>query len=195
MIVIAFGHEKRVGKDTAAAFLTTHLRLATRGKSIKRSSFAGLAKSISHQVFGYAGLLDVNIYNDKPELKERLTTFEGKTHRQIWIDVSDKLMEIDPDAFIKATLFNNQNCDVLIINDLRYLNMAQTLRKMPNTYLYKIVRDVPKSDNPTERALDSFKEWNGIIDNNLSIHDLEYQMEDLATQFLPLIMNPKGLNK
>src|SRR4051812_18861621 len=90
MKLIAFGHRRRVGKDTAVKFGLSYLR----GNGIKqcaRFSFFDRIKTIAHQLYGWAGLMDGIYYDNHPEKKEEILPAIGKSPRIIWIEVGQAI--------------------------------------------------------------------------------------------------------
>src|SRR5215831_16002209 len=86
--MIAFGHRKSVGKDSAARFLCSHLRIHLKGSNIQHHGFADKLKNVCHQLYGWAGLQDREYYEtpDTYKLKDEVLPVLGKSPRQIWIE-------------------------------------------------------------------------------------------------------------
>lgn len=176
MKIIGFGHQKEVGKSTLAKFLVTVLRMRNRGLTICQGSFASGLKETSYQLFGYLGLENEAYYESNYKEKDKPLVF-GKTPRDIWIGVGDRMREVDDDVWIYKTL--DIICDILIISDLRFLEEAKAIEKRDGCNI-KINRDVPRENNPAEVSLLGFDRWCKEVDNCGTLKDLYKQAELLA---------------
>jgi hypothetical protein len=180
MKIVAFGHERGVGKDTAAGFLVMHLRRLSRNKNVCKASMAYAAKL--EVCKRYPLVREPEFYDTYREMKDMKIPEYGASARELWIKVSNEVMEEKPKYFLDLVINENRSADFLIITDLRYLHMAGDLVDR-NGLAIKIERDVPKADD-VDRQLDCFQRWHKIIDNNCSFKDLDYQMELLAEELL-----------
>src|SRR6187549_508755 len=96
MKMIAFGHQKDVGKDTAARFVMTHLRMNSRVKKVEKHGFADKLKDVCYQLYAWAGLMPGPWYEESPEkrkLKEVVLPAIGKSPRQIWISFGNEVKD------------------------------------------------------------------------------------------------------
>lgn len=183
MKIIAFGHQKGVGKDTAASFLNTILRIAVPHLIIKHISFAGKLKNISFQLFSWGGLERAIYYESHPTKKEINLPKLGCAPRDIWIGVGNKMREMWPSIWIDCAL-KGTKADIIIISDLRFENEAIAIRKAKGT-LIKIVRDnISRGTDPAETSLLNWTDWDQIINNNGSLDNLNNHMEILAKEIL-----------
>lgn len=163
--IIAFGHRKRVGKDTAAKFLDTHLRC--HGIKSVKLSFAAKHKAVCYDMFHWAGLQPGIFYEDEKNahLREVVLPKIGKTPRQIWIEVGNKMREVYSDVWIDNALYGTPNAQILIITDLRFANEASKVKSL-NGVIFKIIRpDAPVSDDASDSALDDYTGWDRILEN------------------------------
>lgn len=173
--IIAFGHRKRVGKDTAAKFLDTHLRC--HGVRSVKLSFAAKLKAVCYDMFHWAGLQPGIFYEDEKNahLREVVLPKIGKTPRQIWIEVGNKMREVYSDVWIDNALHGTPSAQVLIITDLRFANEASKVKALDGK-IFKIIRgDAPVSDDASDCALDDYTGWDRILENNGNLqvfHDL-----------------------
>jgi len=164
--IIAFGHRKRVGKDTAAKFLDTHLRC--HGLRSVKLSFASKLKEVCYSMFHWAGLQPGIFYEDdkNAHLREVVLPLIGKTPRQIWIEVGNKMREVYADVWIDNALLGSGSAQLVIITDLRFANEAKKVHSLGGK-IFKITRpDVPVSDDASDCALDGFTGWDGVLENN-----------------------------
>lgn len=165
MKIIAFGHRKFVGKDTAARYL--HQQLVTKyqhNKKIVKVGFADKVKDISYQLFSWAGLQESYIYDEYPENKEMLLHKIGKTPRQLWIGVGNGIRTCYDNVWLDY-VFNNYFADIMIISDLRFPAEANGILKRDGL-LYRI--DCPWTPVVTDGAdepLANYDKWTGILKN------------------------------
>lgn len=173
MIIIGFGHRKRVGKDTACQFLVSYLRMNTKGLAIVKGNLAYDLKLECYNIYGWAGLQPPEYY-DTPEgalEREIILPKLGKSPRQIWIEVGNKLRDVYEDTWIDL-LINKTNADILILGDIRYPNEVNAVRRN-NGHLYKIERDsAPVSHDVADIALRDYNGWDQVIGNHGPIHEL-----------------------
>jgi hypothetical protein len=178
--IVAFGHRKRTGKDTAGGLLRKHLAVIAPELRVEEVSFAAKLKEISYDLFGWGGL-QPGPYYELPEnahLREVVLPLLGKTPRQIWIEVGNLMRQVHSDVWINNALF--VPADIVIVRDLRYHNEADIIEAKGGDR-YKMVRDgVPVSNDVADVNLDNYTKWSGIIYNNGTITDLSDKMVDLA---------------
>ena len=165
MKIIAFGHQKSVGKSTAAKFLDTHIRTTYPKLKVKHSSFAGKLKDVAFQMFGWAGLQRGIYYETHYQEKEYILPLIGKSPRDIWIAVGNKMRQIDERVWLKNAIAC-PNCDIIIISDLRFKNEADYIDVNGGVNV-KIKRpgiDVGTDD--AETSLLGYKRWHYHIIND-----------------------------
>ncbi len=177
MKIIAIGHQKSVGKSTLAKYLITILRIRNKGKKIGQISFADGVKQVSYSVFGWTGIKPGTYYENNYKEKE-IPLPCGKSPRDIWIAVGNKMREIDKGAWIYSALYNC-DYDILIIPDLRFWDEGVALEKM-GACLVKLNRNVPRGSDPAEVSLLPWTNWCMDIDNNSTLQDLYQKAEDIA---------------
>ena len=178
MKIVAFGYKKGTGKDTAAQLLITALKTECRGVKIVQSSFAGLLKVISYQLYGWAGLRPGDYYEDHRDLKEVTLPEIGLSPRSIWIGVGNKLREVYPNTWLHHPLARSEH-DFKIITDLRFWNEAVAVRD-EGGILIRMDRNVPRGNDPAEIELDSWRDWDYVFKNNGSFNYLNSQIVSLA---------------
>ena len=185
MKIIAFGHQKGVGKDTAAGFLNTLLRIAAPSLIIRHVSFAGKLKDIAHQLFGWGGLKPEVYYESHSEEKEFDLPVLGCTPRDLWIGVGNKMRDVRPSVWVDYAL-QSIKADIVIISDLRFQNEAIAVKKAGGM-LVKIDRNAPRGTDAAEVDLLNWAFWDQIVYNNGTLDRLNSQMEILAQEILESI--------
>jgi len=179
MKIVAFGHQKGVGKDMAAKFLTTFLKTNYPGLRTKHTGFANKLKDISYQLFKWAGLRRAIYYETHYKEKEIVLPLVGLTPREIWIDIGNRMREIHSDVWINCAI-NVPDIDILIISDLRFKNEARAIGGL----LVRIDRNVERGTDPAEVDLLNWTDWDLIIDNNGTLQDLNTEIETLAKKLI-----------
>ncbi len=165
MKIIAFGHRKSVGKSTASKLLDTHIRVTYPKLKVKHSSFAGKLKDVAFQMFGWAGLMRDVYYETHYEEKEVVLPLIGKSPRDIWIEVGNKMREISPDVWLKNAIACPK-CDIIIISDLRFTNEAFYI-KNAGGLVVKVKRPgLRLGSDQAEVDLLSYTQWDAIIEND-----------------------------
>ena len=176
--IIALGSQKSIGKSTLAKYLITILRIRNHGKKIGVISFADNVKDVSYQIFGWTGIKPGIFYESHYKEKE-IPLPCGLSPRDIWIQVGNKMREIDKRAWILSTLHNIDDYDILIIPDLRFWDEAIALEEM-KACLVKLNRDVPRGNDPAEVSLLGWNHWCMNLDNNGTLQDLYQRAEEIA---------------
>lgn len=177
MHIIGFGHRKHVGKDTAARFLCTQYRLHYKGSNVITKGFAVKLKEICYELYRWAGMRSPEYYEQNPEEKEEYLELIGKTVRQIWIEVGNKLRDVYIGTWLDY-LLSGTKADLLIIPDVRYFNEVNAI-KLKGGFVIKIDRPyVPHTNDIADRNLADYDKWDAIINNN---GDLGYLYTNVIT--------------
>ena len=183
MKIIALGHKKNVGKNTFAKFVMTYLRCERPDLKIKQISFAAKLKDISYQLYSWAGLERGIYYESHREVKEEILPQIGKSPREIWIEVGNKLREVYPNTWIDYAL-NHLVADIIIITDLRFKNEASVIWQN-NGQLIRIDRpEVLQGTDPAEVDLNDWPHWDTVINNHGTLRDLNQIAERFARSLL-----------
>lgn len=185
MIIVAFGHKSRVGKDTSAKLLETALRLA--GRRTKKVSFAAKLKQAAHLMFAWAGLREAAYYETEEGAKARAIKLPSvnMTPVEIWVEVGNKIREIYPDTWLNATLLEDANgIDVLIITDLRFPNEGNKVNELGGIPVWIQRPDAIELNTVSDKALDGWTGWKKIILNNGTLKDLNFAILELVKELI-----------
>lgn len=190
MIIVAFGHRSRVGKDTCGKFLDSALR--TAGIRAKRVSFAAKLKEVSYIAYSWAGLRQGAYYETEEGAKARQVKLPalGLTPVEVWVEVGNKFREIFMDTWLNATLLADYpNIDVIIITDLRFPNEGDKIVDLggwPN----KVTNSrAPVLDTVSDKALEGWTGWWGTLNNEGTLQDLNALTDDLAAKVIERVRN------
>lgn len=172
-MIIGFGHRSRMGKDTAANFLAGYIRQHKRNVLVVKTSFAAKMKSISHDLYKWAGLQDADFY-EKPEnihLREIKLPFIDKTPIEIWIELGTTVgRSIYKDTWLQYPL--KQKYNYLIVTDVRFENEADEIRKLGG-YVCKVHNpNVPYRVSVVDEQLEHYKKWDFTITNDGDLKSL-----------------------
>lgn len=168
MRIVAFGHRRYVGKDTAADFLISYLRLNKRGLLIRKIGFASKMKAITHDLYAWAGLQDEAYYEEHPELKAVVIPALGKAPREIWIEYGMACREIYRGTWLQYPL-KAVRADFLILKDLRFPDEAEEILAQGGM-CYRI--DNPRIEKFNDRAdvaLADWPGWTGVLVNDTDL--------------------------
>lgn len=171
MKIIAFGHQKRVGKDTASGFVSTHLRVERGVRKVKKAGFADKLKDVCHQIYGWAGLMSKDYYEEFPHLKEVVLPAIGKSPREIWIAYGNEVKDaVYHDTWLDFLLKSTQ-ADWLIVSDMRFPNEADRIRALGGLVV-KITRpSVVHTSDAADDPLLNYQDWSRIIVNDGTLAD------------------------
>ena len=139
-IVIGLGYKKGSGKNTFAKFLGTHIRCSCNHLKVQEVSFAHKVKDLAFQLYGWAGIQRPIYYETHYSDKEITLPQLGKSPRQIWIEIGNKMREIYQNTWIDYAL-NGVKGDIIIITDMGFLNEAKAIL-FKHGYLIKIQRSI-----------------------------------------------------
>ena len=180
MKIIALGHKRKVGKNKTAELLHSNLRSKGSTLNIQTLSFAYKLKKVCQDLFG---LESPEYYERYPEQKEKVIPRLGRSPRDIYIEFGNDARKIDNHVWINYVM--NQDCDLLLITDLRYPNEAQAVHDKGG-YCIKINRDVPESDDVADNALNDYDHWDVVLDNRADMKQLYSLIEKVL---VPLVTN------
>ena len=171
MKIIGFGHRSRVGKDTCTRLAKEILE--THAKLVEHKSFAGVLKDTCHRLYGWAGVQEPLFYERLPAYRSHVLPKIGKTVVELWIEVGNKLREVYPDTWV-SPVFGIEDCqpDVLLISDVRYLNEIKAIRERGGVCIKVTRESAPRLDSPTDNALEGYKQWDAVIENEGTERDL-----------------------
>jgi hypothetical protein len=193
-IVIAFGHKKRRGKDTAAQFAVDFLNEAVGPGCARLDHFAhSLKEGILRQVFGFS---DNQLYGD---LKETIDNFWGFTPRWALQTVGTELMRdhIDQDIWAKTVyrrFIDDSLCHV-IIGDLRFPNEMSMVKRMGG-YTVRVDRDVEsEQDNHSSETSLEDADWDFTINNNGTLEELKLEVKMVVNEVGHMAMSPDSHSK
>jgi len=176
-MIIGLGFKARAGKDTVAAHLVNNYAFV-------QESFAfPLKEYIGRQICGFN---DKQLYG---AWKETIDTEWEKTPRQmLQLIGTDALRRIVHDDFwvipmkrkLKEHLRNERH---IVISDVRFMNEINMIKNMKGV-LIKIDRENPDKitgfeKHTSEVELESFDDWDHILDNNGTIEELYSRVDDI----------------
>jgi hypothetical protein len=183
MKIIAIGHQKRMGKDSFAKYLITHLRTTRKGLSIQRMGFADKVKDVAHQLYAWAGMRDRQFYEANPQFIEFTLTPINKTPRQIWINIGQSIRTRDNDVWTNYIL-NRVGPDILIIPDLRFMHEVDFIKSKGGLIVKITNRNViPTNDEADGALLMNNVEWDRIIENDDGLSELNTKAIQFAEEF------------
>jgi hypothetical protein len=184
MKVIAFGHKRRVGKNKACELLNSYLRTKGSSLQIQTASFAYSLKKTCDDLFNTG---TPEYYETYPKHKEDVLKHLDKSPREVWIEFGNYARSIDSLVWIRKVFKDYKNTDILLISDLRYPNEAKYIKSIGG-YNILLDRDVPKTDDVADTALDGWNGWDLKLDNN---SDLKALYKLLIETVVPLCLEDK----
>lgn len=195
MLIVAFGHEKKVGKDTAAKFLMTYLRVKIPNSNIQSHSFAWKIKVECHELYNWAGLQGPDFYErvENQHLKDVVLPKLGKSPRAIWIDFGTLVArEVYPDTWLDY-LWHNVACHVLIIRDLRFVNEATRIHHYGGLNIKVENNRVPHSSDKADDDLIGYTHWDCVLNNHGTLREFNDLIIKTAEELIiPRMENGNG---
>lgn len=180
MKLIAFGHRRRMGKDTAASILIKELRRRFPTKMVSRGSFAEKVKQICHELYGWAGCPSEIMCDADPTLRQKWLPDLDMTVRDLWIKFSTQGVRnmIHQDTWVNY-LLSRIDVDYLVITDLRFPNEFARIKDSGGICV-KVHRDrVETWNDEADSALAGELGWDYEL-RNLTIDETVERMRELA---------------
>lgn len=177
MIVVAFGQQSRVGKDTAAKMLVSLMRLSNKyKKGVKKKAFASLLKQGAYEAFKQYGLKDEVFYEEEGNKHLRSIPLPTilKTPVQIWIEYGMKCREIYEHVWRDAVLMDD-TCDAMVISDYRFKNEGDGVAD-----LHGIRVHIKRPNCPVNASDTQDLEYDEVIANEGTIIQLQAKIEAFA---------------
>lgn len=178
--VIGFGHQARVGKDTAADYLLGRVTKA------KRRSFADSLKRACAEIFGFT---EEQLYGGR---KEDVDPFWETTPRDLLQRVGTEAIRnvVGKDVWVKSweQYLNTHSHDgVWLVTDVRFLNEASAVKRAGGIVV-KIDRPAELrdkvSDHISERALSEYRGWDHTINNDgRDLESFHRKLDDFIREF------------
>lgn len=176
-MIIAFGHRKRVGKDTSAAILGEllgHPHYVRRG-------FAAELKWTCHRLFSWAGLEEPPYYDTAPAYRDAVLPALGQSPREVWITIGNMMRGIHSDVWIRCLLDSQAPGTVLAIPDVRYPNEIDAIRERGGLLVKIDNPRVPVTHDVADDAIaDDFRGWDFTITNDGTTDELRDKLRPLA---------------
>lgn len=175
MRVVAFGHKSRVGKDTAAGFLTTQLRMRKQNINVQEVSFATLLKKVTHEMFAWAGVKPGEYYETRPDERNKILADLGMDVVQLWVAVGETMNTICDKVWVNS-LFENRKADILIIRDLRRPQEADAVVQRGGLKIKITKKDAPVRNTVSDNWLNEYQGWDLVIENDGTLNELYDKM-------------------
>lgn len=186
MKIIAFGHRKRVGKDTAAKFLLSHLRMNFSHFKTQRLSFGDQLKDISYRMFAWGGLQPATYYFNHPEEIEKILPVLGKSPRNIWDEMGLTGRNIHPKVWTEMAV-STCDCDLAVSPDLRFPTEIDLTRRFGGMTI-RIDRPAQERvHSAVDTAIDEDGDWDAVIINDGTLKDLHRKVLEVTESFLETI--------
>lgn len=173
MRLIGFGHQKRVGKDTAGEFFV-------REYGFTQMAFATHLKTEAARLFG---LTDQQC-NGTTEQKEAVIPAWGKSGRRIAQEFGEAMRGIHPDYWVRRVEDKILSGRSYVITDVRYPNEAELIRKLGGIVV-KVIRPSlgPSTDtHPSEIALADY-DFDDVVVNDGTIPEFYRKLADMFIRY------------
>ncbi len=185
--IIAFGHQKNVGKDQFVKFCFDILRGKLKGQTLVRRGFADKLYDACYSMYAWAGFKTRTYYAENPKAKSDMLA-TGATVRDTLIKVGNKLREHDPDVWINANL-RESSFDVLFVTDLRYPNEFLHVKAVGGAAAICVKVSRPGLPEPTDEAdtaLNGWTKWDVEVANDGDLQDLYLKAEKFISDYFPI---------
>jgi hypothetical protein len=174
-MIISFGHKAQTGKTTACEYLA-------REYGFNNIAFADPLKQAVKIIYGltdeqlYGKLKDVEdvFWNETPRsiLQKMGTDGLRKGHRMdVWVKATERIITSDLKAY-------------WAISDVRFPNEAEMVKSL-NGIVVKLTgsfggrEEIGSSMHESELAMDSYNNWDLIIDNNSTLPEFYRKIDEV----------------
>ena len=173
-MIIGFGHQSRVGKDTCCKHLVEQY-------GFKHYAFADQLKASAFAIYGHLGIREAQYYEDNPNSRKDIIPELGCTVVDVWVHMN-KMRDIYPGIWIshlqRAIEANGDEDSDICISDVRQTNESLWIQVIMDGFLVKVTRDTPEIPGAkTDDKLSSFTGWDTHIHNDGSIDDLRENVD------------------
>ena len=180
--IIAFGHRTGVGKDTAAKMLISEMRLSGKyPRGVKKVSFAKPLKDAAYVIWKCYGIKPGDYYEDNWKEKDTVLRTVNMTPRGLWIELGQKVRSIYGDSWRDAALGEGQDCDALIITDLRFINEANGVHER-NGLCICVESNRTDVWNKSDFELKNWTGFDDLLNNNGTLSELHENVMQLAAR-------------
>lgn len=179
MKIVGFGHQSRVGKDTAAGMLEDVLD--NWRVSCVRRAFALPLKKAAHALWGHLGLRQPEIYDLPQYAAERGQVLPriGKTPVQLWVELGNAVRGIYAPTWLELAL-TEARADVVVISDVRFPNEAEAIQAAGG-FVVRVSRPgVEAHAAGSDHYLADWDGWDAELVNDGSLAELEAKVRVLA---------------
>lgn len=182
--IVAFGHQKGVGKDTIIKYCIDILRPQTKNLRIVRRGFADKVYDVCHHLWGWAGFREREFYARNHAAKNDLLA-NGKTVRQMLIEVGTPVMRAyDDNVWINAAL-KADDFDILFVNDLRFPNEFKAIEELGG-HLVRVTRPgLPVPTDIADTALNGWEDrWHDSVENNECLNKMYAEAKRIVNRYV-----------
>ena len=163
-MIIGLTGFKRTGKDTFASYFPSNFTRMAFAEPLKQAA---------------AIIYDVPITVFEDELKDATNEKWGNTHRDMLINVGQKMREVDPDHWVKlmkSRILSSQPRNSLdatdqhiLITDVRQPNELQMIEHLGGAVYLVQRKGVAWNGHPTEKMATQLEHFAGRIENLLPL--------------------------
>lgn len=183
MRIIGLGHRKRVGKDTAAKFIMSDIRMNHQHINSQTMGFSRAIKRASCIMYAWGGLMDEVYYDNHPDEIEQVLPRLGKSPRNIWDEMGLKGREIHPKTWVEAAVYDI-DADLLVIAGVRFPTEIDLIRGFGGLLLEIERPCVPHAGTEVDEALADFEGWDATIINDCSLKEFRQKILQIVTPYL-----------
>lgn len=188
--IIGFGHQSRVGKDTAATaiheFMTTAYLSDLEGSlGCQQLKFFDTGKYAAEIMFRCYGLRHPMFYEGEPgeSLRDVPLPRINKTPVEIWIELSDAAREIYPDVYTDAGMAKTRPNMLNLFSDVRFENEARAIQKVGG-WVVKITRPGAPPPKKLDKPLEGWDGWNAVLCNDEDLESFKLRAVELCQDYL-----------
>jgi hypothetical protein len=184
MKIIAFGHRQQVGKNECAKALERFFQ--DNEISYKTVAFADKLYEVAYILYAWAGFQTKEYYEKHPKEKNIVLPDIGKSPRQILIDLGTKGVreQVFDLTWVKATLLQQYDCQVLLITDCRFPNEVEEVKRLGGICVKVLRSSEPERDDDADIALAHYDDWDKVVENNGSLDELSATVIQAVEDYL-----------
>lgn len=159
-MIIGLSGFKRTGKDTFASYFPPNFTRLAFAEPFKQA--AALIYDVSPNVFG-------------DSLKDAINEKWGITHRDMLINVGQKMREVNPDHWVQlmelriAAVTRLNPGQHILITDVRQLNELQMIERLGGAVYLVQRKGVAWNGHPTEKMATQLEHFAGWVENLLPL--------------------------
>lgn len=182
-LIVAFGHQSGVGKNTCANIISEQLNALGRVR-VAQAAFADGVKETAYNLFRHYGMKTAEYYERNRAARDVPLDAIQMTPIQLWVGVGDRMRDVYRNVWIDCAIEKVKPCAVGLITDLRYRNEAESVQREYGVLVKVVDERVRPRQTAADHDMDEWQSWDWTITNNGTLYDLRRECAVLTNHLV-----------